>query len=210
MFCAVLSDPAAVNRAQWVIQPLKRAPPIEPILSTLQETTRAPTAHAETSTDAHACAFNCLDLKTGHTCYYCSVAITFQSVSKKAGEEISKISKTQYFKTNLQDQYLSATAEIENKIGNLKKPPQKSYSISDWIKNYNEAQAENSMFMSRKERKKKKNSWGFSIFISKPDFQVKKIIPTIHMKLKKQQHCSMCNIFCFTATASTIYQKEHA
>jgi len=42
----------------------------------------------------------------------------------------------------LQDLYLSATAEIENEIGNLKKPPHKSYSISDWIKDYYEAQAE--------------------------------------------------------------------
>lgn len=67
---------------------------------------------------SHACAFNCLDLKAGHMCYYCTVVITFQS-EKKAGEEISRTSKTQFSKTNLQDQSLSATA-----IANLKKPPQ--------------------------------------------------------------------------------------
>lgn len=110
---------------------------------------------------SHACAFNCLDLKAGHTCYYCTVAITFQSEKKL-------VKKSQDY---LRPSILKLTAT-------------KSYLILDWIKDYFETQAEKKMSMSVSKDRKTISS---IFFISKPDIQVNKMIaPTVHMKLKNK------------------------
>lgn len=147
---------------------------------------------------SHACAFNCLDLKAGHTCYYYTVVITFQSEKKL-------VKKSQEY---LRPSILKLICRINlfsHCYSEFEETATKSYSILDWIKDYFETQAEKKISMSVSKERKKKSFFFFHKQTWYPSKQKQSSNCPHEAKNKWINNiCSLCSIFCFPAIVSCL------